>query len=250
MVSREKYLLLLTGRNDVPLGCVFFILTCLLFPLTGCGKTQAPVTAKGDERPVEIPLNSQVKALLAEAEDLKAKGRYAEAVTAYEKVVDARPDLAEPYVHLGALYFNLGITSKAEECYLKAVERDSKAPELFFHLGYIKESQGKPQEALEWYLKAEENGVASAELFFNIGNVFAGLQNPDRAIEYYNKAVAVNPKAVDAWVNLSILSFQKELYVDSEIYLNNAVALGYKAPEGYREAIAVKLQESHQTKKL
>ena len=249
MVSRENHLFLLSGKKSMLPGRLFCILPCLLFFFAGCGKTQAPVVVKGEERLAEPPLNDQVKALLAEAEDLKAKGRYAEAVAAYENVVEARPDLPEPYVHLGALYFNLGIPSKAEEFYLKAVERDSKAPELYFHLGYIKERQDKPQEALEWYLKAEEKGVASAELFFNIGNVFASLQNPDRAIEYYNKAVAVNPKSLDALVNLSILSFQKGLYVDAGIYLDKSVDLGYKVPEGYRESIAVKMQESNLTKK-
>ena len=87
-----------------------------------------------------------------------------------------------------------------------------------------------------------------AELFFNVGNVFAGLQNPERAIEYYAKAVDINPGALDAVVNLSILSFQQGRYIEAGKYLDKAVELGYKVPEGYREAIEVKVHESNLTK--
>jgi tetratricopeptide (TPR) repeat protein len=183
------------------------------------------------------------EAVIAEADGLAARDRSAEAVAAYEKVVQDHPELAEPYFRLGVLYFKLGLKSKAEEFYLKAIDHDFKNPELYFHLGYIKESEGKYQEALEWYLKAEEKGVGSAELYFNIGNVFARLGNSDNAVDYYKKAVSVNPRHMDAFVNLSIISFQKAAYADASFYLDKARELGYQPPEEYLKSLAVKMLE-------
>lgn len=191
----------------------------------------------------ENPVNGKVSAMIAEAEDLKAKSRFAEAVGAYEKVIQERPDLAEPYFRLGALYFNLGLRTKAEEQYLKAIEKDYNNPEIYFHLGYIKESEEKFQEALEWYLKAEERGVGSAELYYNIGNVFARLNNSDQAVEYYKKAVVVNPRHMDAFINLSIVSFQKGGYTAAADYLAKAKELGYAPPDDYSKALAEKMLE-------
>ena len=175
--------------------------------------------------------------MLSEAGDLKARERYPEAVAAFEAVIARWPARPEPYFHLGALYFKLKLPSRSEEYYLKAVELHFQNPEIYFHVGYIKESAGKFQDALEWYLQAEERGVDSAELFYNTGNVFARLGNQERAIEYYRKAVAVNPSHRDAFVNLSILSFQGRQIPDAEFYLDKARKLGYNPPAEYLQSL-------------
>lgn len=179
-------------------------------------------------------------AALRAADALRAEGSSAEAVSAYEKIIQTYPDFAEADFRLGALYFSLGIPSKSEEYYLEAIRKGFKNPEIYFHLGYIKESQSKLQEALEWYLQAEEKGVGSAEIYYNIGNVFAQLGNADRAIEYYKRVVSINPKHMDAFTNLSIVSFQKENYPDALFYLDKAKELGYKPPREYEESLKIK----------
>jgi tetratricopeptide (TPR) repeat protein len=175
--------------------------------------------------------------MLSEAGDFKARERYPEAVAAFEAVIARWPARPEPYFHLGALYFKLNLPSRSEEYYLKAVELRFQNPEIYFHVGYIKESALKFQDALEWYLQAEERGVDSAELFYNTGNVFARLGNQERAIEYYRKAVAVNPSHQDAFVNLSILSFQSGQIADAEFYLDKARKLGYNPPAEYLQSL-------------
>ncbi len=210
---------------------------------SGCGKPPEPKSnaLQSPTMPVMPPdkqSEAKVNVMLSEAEYLKLKGRFAEAIAAYERVIQERPDLAEPYFRLGVMYFNLGLKTKSEEYYLKAIEKDFKNPEIYFHLGYIKESEGKLQESLEWYLKAEEKGVGSAELYFNIGNVFARMANPERAIDYYKKAVSVNPKHMDSFINLSIISYNKGLYSDASFYLEKARGLGYEPPEQYLKALS------------
>ncbi|NTV28631.1 MAG: tetratricopeptide repeat protein [Candidatus Omnitrophica bacterium] len=221
------------------LGAVF-LAGCTKAPdakaVDGGSQGQSSGVAVSQGKPVE----PKVMGWMAEAEDLKAKGRFAESVSVYEKVIKERPDLAEPYFRLGVLFFNLGLSSKSEEYYLKAIEKDFRNPEIYFHLGYIKESEGKSQEALEWYLKAEEKGVGSAELYFNIGNVFVRLGNQDRAVDYYKKAISVNPGHVDAFINLSIISFQKAQFADASFYLDKARELGYVPPPDYLNALASK----------
>lgn len=238
-------------RNKAPFFGIVLVVVGLLFVIgnipasvlfaRGASGTVA-VSSSGDRKGGKT-VDSVAEALIAEADGLAARGRFAEAVAVYEKVVQDHPDLAEPYFRLGVLYFKIGLKSKAEEFYLRAIDHDFRNPELYFHLGYIKESEEKYQEALEWYLKAEEKGVGSAELYFNIGNVFARLGNPDSAIDYYKKAVSVNPRHMDAFVNLSIISFQKAAYADASFYLDKARELGYQPPEEYLKSLAVKMLE-------
>jgi tetratricopeptide (TPR) repeat protein len=234
-----------------PYKKIWIALGCILcaFALAGAAKTFFPRSAFtcalknsglfASSSIKEIPDEKRM-ALLRGADALRVEGRSAEAVSAYEKIIQTYPDFAEAYFRLGALYFSLGIPSKSEEYYLMAIKKGFKNPEIYFHLGYIKESQSKLQEALEWYLQAEEKGVGSAEIFYNIGNVFAQLGNFDRAIEYYKKVVAINPRHMDAFTNLSIVSFQKSNYPDAIFYLDKAKDLGYKPPREYEQNLKIK----------
>ncbi|MBF0485790.1 MAG: tetratricopeptide repeat protein [Candidatus Omnitrophica bacterium] len=205
------------------------------------GKVSAPVATDLPNKPDQEVFGAAESALMAQAEELQAEQKLAEAVVVYEKLAQMSPNLAEIHFRLGALYFHLGLKDKSEAAYLKAIGLDFKNPEIYFHLGYIKESEAKFQEALEWYLKAEEKGVNSAEIYFNIGNVFAQLGNKDRAIEYYKKAVVVSPKHMDAFINLSTTSFRNGQYADAKLYLDKARELGYTPPQEYLDAIAAKL---------
>ena len=172
-----------------------------------------------------------------EARDAEEKGRAPEAVLAYEKLIALQPDLPEVYFRLGALYFKMNLLSKAEETYLKLVALKLDVAEAYFRLGYVAERQGDLPKALSYYQKAEVNFSGNPALFFNIGNVYAQLDRRDEAIDYYKKAVAKNPAYLDAFVNLSVVSFHKGAYSDAQFYLTKAMNLGYQPPREYVETL-------------
>ena len=60
----------------------------------------------------------------------------------------------------------------------------------------------------------------------------------EEAISSYLKAVEQDPRHMNALVNLSILSFQEGDFADAVKYCDEAVLLGYDAPEGYLNALA------------
>jgi tetratricopeptide (TPR) repeat protein len=196
-------------------------------------------------KPLETPFPGQPAApmsvLLDEALKLEQQGRPSEAVTAYEKLVEAQPDQVEGYLGLGALYFKLGLPKKAEELYLKAIQRGLEDGRIYFNLGYIEEVRADFPKALDYYLKAEEKLLKNGELFYNTGNVYAQMGNLDKALEYYTRSVSMNPDHMDAFVNMSVVSFRKGAYADADFFLNKAVLLGYQAPLEYIKALSEKL---------
>lgn len=211
-----------------------FLLTIFLLGMAGCGNsTDSAQTDMADQTAPSV----EEKRLIAEAEGLTAQGRLAEAIASYEKVLKTRPALPEPYFRLGALYFKLGMKSRAQEYYYQAIDKNFRNPEIYFHMGYIKETEGKYQDALEWYLKAEEKGVDSAELYFNLGNVLARLGSLTSSMDYYKKAVSVNPDHVDGFINLAIVAFQMGEVADASFYLDKARELGYNPPAEFLESI-------------
>jgi tetratricopeptide (TPR) repeat protein len=204
--------------------------------------------AEATDTPVKIvqaPLPGQQPApmsvLLDEALKLEQQGRSSEAVSDYEKLVEAQPNQVQGYLGLGALYSKLGLSSKAEELYLKALERGLQDGQIYFNLGYIEEVRADLPKALDYYLKAEEKLLKSGELFYNIGNVYAQMGNLDKALEYYTRSVSMDSGRMDTFVNMSVVSFRKGVYADADFFLHKAVLLGYQAPPEYIKALSEKL---------
>jgi tetratricopeptide (TPR) repeat protein len=198
-------------------------------------------TVKSPQGTTPLQEPGSMSLLLEEAMKLEQQGRPSEAVGAYEKMVETQPDRVEGYLRLGALYSSLGLTTKARELYMKAVERGIADGPLYFNLGYIEEIRGNLQLALEYYLKAEGKLLKSAELFYNIGNVYAQTGDLDNALQYYTRSASMNPDQMDAFVNMSVVSFRKGAYADADFYLYKATLLGYQAPEEYVKALSEKL---------
>jgi tetratricopeptide (TPR) repeat protein len=184
-----------------------------------------------------------VESLLKEAEDLQAKGRLPQAVSAYEKVLGLAPEFAPVYLKLGQIYFRMNLPSKAEEVYLKAIDKGLNDPDVFLYLGYIRETRGDLDQAMSYYDKAQFAGSRNPVLYFNMGNVHARQDHKDKALEYFKRAVILDPKYMDAFVNLAIVSAETGEYEDAQFYLEKAEKLGYDAPAEFKSGLAKELKK-------
>jgi superkiller protein 3 len=201
----------------------------------------AAIGAVKKAAPVEY--NPAVEALLKQAADAQDKGRLTDAVTIYEKVVVLAPDFAPVYLKLGQIYFRLGSPSKAEEIYLKAIDLGLNDPDVFLYLGYIREARSDFDQAMAYYAKAEFAGSRNAVLYFNMGNVHARQDHKDKALECFKRAVILDPKYMDAFVNLAIVSAETGEYADAQYYLEKAEKLGYDAPVEFKAGLAKELKK-------
>lgn len=216
---------------------IFFLI--ILLSLTSCS-SQAKEDSVAVARNVGQEPSAAAQALFATADEAAQKGRFAEAVLAYEEVMRTEPAVMAAYFRLGTLYFGMNLPGKAEETYLQALKRGENGPDIYIRLGYIAESRHNWDQALAYYGKAEERHSSDPALHYNLGNVLAHLDRNKEALERYKRTVAMDPKHQDAFVNLSIVSFHEKAYADARFYLDKAVALGYKAPEEYRRTLNAK----------
>ena len=185
----------------------------------------------------------KVEVLLKQASDAQDKGSFQDAASIYEKVLVLAPDFAPVYLKLGQIYFRLGLTSKAEEVYLKAIEKGLNEPDLFLYLGYIREARGDFDQALAYYAKAEFAGSRNPVLYFNMGNIHARQGHVDKAMACFKRAVVLDPKYMDSFVNLAIMSAETGEYADAQYYLEKAEKLGYDGPVEFKAGLAKELKK-------
>ena len=208
------------------------------------GPDQPVSTAAGGVKRVpSAEPQAGVEALLKEAQDAQTKDRLPEAVSLYEKVLGLAPEFAPVYLKLGQIYFRMNLPSKAEEAYLKAIDKGLNDPDVFLYLGYIKETRGDFDQAMAYYAKAEFAGSRNSVLYFNMGNVHARQDHKDKALEYFKRAVVLDPKYMDAFVNLAIVSAETGEYADAQFYLEKAEKLGYDAPVEFKAGLAKELKK-------
>jgi tetratricopeptide (TPR) repeat protein len=90
---------------------------------------------------------------------------------------------------------------------------------------------------MELYKRSVQFGPENKEAYYNLGNVYARIGKNPEAISSYLIAVEVDPEYMDAWINLSILSFHQKDFQNAVKYYDEAALLGYKAPEGYLKTL-------------
>lgn len=190
------------------------------------------------------PQPADVQRLMAAALDAEQKGRLPEAIRAYEAVLARTEGFAPAYFRLGAIYFHLGMPSKAEELYLNAIDKGLDNPDVYLHLGYIKEVEGRLAQALEYYAKGELAASKNPVLYFNMGNVQARLGQQDKSVAAFKRAVALDPAYMDALANLAIILAGMNEYQDAQYYLEKAEKLGYDAPAEFKQGLAIRVTGS------
>lgn len=163
--------------------------------------------------------------------------RFDEALAAYQKAVQSNPRNAETYLNMGIIYGQRGGYSRAREYYQKAIAADPANPRAYFNLGYLNEATGALGESVQAYQKALTLNPENAEIDYNLGNVYIKLHRNEEALRAYLSAVAKNPGHVNAWINLSVTSFKMGDFKGAVKYCDEAVLLGYEAPEGYLKSL-------------
>ena len=125
------------------------------------------------------PGEDSPQALFRLGNDYYKQGQYEEAIAAYKKAIELKPDYDAAYANLGAVYYTQQKLDLAEEAYLKAIELSPNDADVIYNLGAI-----YMQQALA-----------------------TGVPDPDKlnqALEQINRAIELNPKLPQPYYGLGV----------------------------------------------
>jgi tetratricopeptide (TPR) repeat protein len=145
------------------------------------GQTEAPVLEEAGS-PEE---------LFELGKDHYKQNQYAQAVAAFQKVIELDPTYQAAYANLGATYHRQNNLDLAVAQYQKALELNPDDGEVVYNLAavYIQQavqgSRPDPElmnQAIEQLNRALELSPNSAEPYFGLGVAYAALNQPEEAI--------------------------------------------------------------------
>jgi len=146
--------------------------------------------------------DEQVAAWFSAAQHDKVAGNLAAAAAGYQKIIHARPDLAEARSNLGVIYYLQGRYQDALVQFSEArrLRPDLEVPLIFS--GICHEKMHQYAQAVPVLLEALRARPAQSEIGFYLALSYSGLGQESRANEWFEKFAAQNTSDAEALYQL------------------------------------------------
>src|SRR5690349_13983119 len=171
--------------------------------------------------------------MLREASRLRTLGEVDKAIAAYEKLLAAKPDLADSWYNLGWLQRKARQFEKALESYQRALDLNVSGPEEV-HLNravILSDYLHRPEDAETELKAALSKNAAYGPALLNLGNLREDLGDKTGAREAYEQALKAEPSDSLALARIAGVSHSSELDTALAQRLRIAIAGAQDAEE-------------------
>ena len=165
---------------------------------------------------------------------LKAQNKYDEAIVASDKAIELNPRLAKTWYNKGLALGNQGKYDEAIQVYNRAIEIDPKDADVCYNKGMALRLLGRTTKA--------DATLAHAKRKLNSkGNDLFDLEKYAEAIKAYDIALAADPKYVNAWINKGTAFFRLDRYDEAIAAFNQVIKMDPKhADAWHRKGVVLK----------
>ncbi len=151
-----------------------------------------------------VPSHDQINPISAEEMHQKIKsniekGLTADAIAAFQEMLQQYPDFAVAHNDLGVLYYKKGDNEKALAHYEEAARLEPDNPIFQKNLAdllYIE--LGSVEQAMKIYLEVLKHNPKDVEILLIMGHVCVSMKKFDDATHFYNRVLEVEPWHVEA----------------------------------------------------
>ena len=141
--------------------------------------------------PTPSPSGNKPGNALDEAKKLYKDKKYAESLTAFQKVVDRDPKNAEAFNGIGLCYHAQGKADLAIDAFQKAIALDPVIIYFYYNLARTYGSKQQFDLALIAYNKTIKENPKNGLAHFELGNIYFMKKEFVKAKEHYEKAAGI-----------------------------------------------------------
>jgi tetratricopeptide (TPR) repeat protein len=194
------------------------------------GRVDSPPAANGG---ATAKRRVNPRTLLAQGDELLARGAYAKAADCYQELLELEPRHAVACNNLGAALCKLGQFHEAEAQYRRAIGIRPSYPEAFCNLGTLLRTTARIKEAempLRRALKLQPTHLVSQ---VNLGMTLFLLGRLSEARDLLEKVLRLAPRNVDALLTLGNVAAREGRFADAEALFRRALEHDPKVAGGW-----------------
>ena len=125
----------------------------------------------------------------------------AQAIAAYQKVLELDPEHAAAHINLGTLHYNRQDYTLSEKHYRAAIAIDPRYALAYFDLGNVLDETGRVAEAIHAYNTALQLAPTYGDAHYNVALAYEKVREPRKALKHWRAYVKLDtsgPWAVHA----------------------------------------------------
>lgn len=149
---------------------------------------------------------AELNTLYARALELHRRGRPAEAISLYTRIVKEIPQAMEAYYNLGLALYQTDQYSQAVSAYTRAAELCPDDADILYNLGLAYKKDNRYAEAEEAYLKALQLNPSDPDILYNLGCCYRDAGEVEHASLVFSRLLDMVPDHLPALNNLAYLN--------------------------------------------
>ncbi len=153
------------------------------------------------------------------------KGRYTEALAAYEQAIRLDPNNASAYNGKGDVLYELQIYQEALNAFEQAIRLNLTYAEAHRNRGHTLSVLGHYQEALAAFEPAIRLNPSDASAYHGKGNALSTLKRYQEALVAYEQAIRLNPSDANMYLGKSTTLFSLSRYNEALAACSQAIRL-------------------------
>jgi tetratricopeptide (TPR) repeat protein len=116
----------------------------------------------------------------------------AQAIAAYEKVLQLDPEHAAAHINLGTLHYNRQDYALSERHYRAAIAIDPRYALAYFDLGNVLDETGRVAEAIQAYNTALQLAPTYGDAHYNVALAYEKIKEPRKALKHWRAYVKLD----------------------------------------------------------
>jgi len=148
------------------------------------------------------PVPADVAGLFAQGIALEEDpNNQAQAMAAYQRVLELDPEHAAAHINLGTLHYNRQDYTLSEKHYRAAIAIDPRYALAYFDLGNVLDETGRVAEAIQAYSTALQLAPTYGDAHYNVALAYEKVREPRKALKHWRAYVKLDtsgPWAVHA----------------------------------------------------
>ena len=168
---------------------------------------------------------------LHESVDLHERGETERAIAVARQIVASHPRMGVAYQNLAFLLRQTGASRSVLEVYAEALRHGVMNEEIAWHFGLALSEAGRGMEAVQVLKPYAHSG--DPDTLNALGIAYADAGNLARSVDALQQALRADPRNVEAYENLGIVSLREKNRIEARDLFRKALALEARLPRAW-----------------